>query len=177
MAIVIETVSYYHFGSINFRCDGKALNGKKQHFYRDCKESSRKNLTPRAYCAEFQAQALAAYHERCSQLGVCRTFGIAKQTLTDWLKRAATLPPLKTTLTKAQKGEPLELDELWSLVRQKRNKRRVWLAQCRRTSQIVTYAIGDRSETTCTLLRSRIPKAYKTVFLYTDFWSAYALVL
>ncbi len=29
---------------------------------------------------------LAAYHERCSQRGVCRIFGIAKQTLTDWLK-------------------------------------------------------------------------------------------
>ena len=62
-----------------------------------------------------------------------------------------------------------------------RNKRWVWLAQCRRTRQIVAYAIGDRSEATCALLWSRIPKAYKKGIkkgiLYTDFWSAYALVL
>ncbi len=84
---------------------------------------------------------------------------------------------MKKTLAKAQKGEPLELDELWSFVRQKRNKRWVWLAQCRRTRQIVAYAIGDRSEATCALLWQRIPKAYKKGILYTDFWSAYAKVL
>lgn len=84
---------------------------------------------------------------------------------------------MKTTLAKAHKGEPLELDELWSFVRQRRNKRWVWLAQCRRTRQIVAYAIGDRSETTCALLWSRIPKAYRKGILYTDFWSAYAKVL
>jgi len=84
---------------------------------------------------------------------------------------------LKKTLAKAQKGEPLELDEMWSFVARRKNKRWVWLARCRRTRQIVAYAIGDRSETTCALLWSRIPKAYRRGLLYTDFWSAYALVL
>ena len=92
-------------------------------------------------------------------------------------KKATLLPPLKTTLAKAQKGEPLELDEMWSFVSRRKNKRWVWLAQCRRTRQIIAYAIGDRSEATCALLWSRIPKAYKKGVLYTDFWSAYALVL
>lgn len=85
--MVTETLSCYHCGSINLRRDGKAPNGKQRYFCRDCKKSSRKNPSPRAYSAEFQAQVLAAYHERCSQRGVCRIFGIAKQTLTDWLKR------------------------------------------------------------------------------------------
>ena len=59
----------------------------------------------------------------------------------------------------SQAATVLELDEMqhwlsggWSFVRFRKNKRRVWLAQCRRTRQIVAYAIGDRSETTCHLL-------------------------
>ncbi len=71
----------------------------------------------------------------------------------------------------------LELDELWSFVRFRRNKRWVWLAQCRRTRQIVAYAIGNRDEATCRLLWERIPQAYKRGLCYTDFWSAYAEVL
>jgi len=71
----------------------------------------------------------------------------------------------------------LELDEMWSFVRFRRNKRWIWLAQCRRTRQIVAYAIGDRSETTCRLLWERVPAAYKRGLLYTDFWSAYTEVL
>ena len=66
---------------------------------------------------------------------------------------------------------------MWSFVRFRRNKRWVWLAQCRRTRQIVAYAIGDRSETTCRLLWERVPAAYKRGLLYTDFWSAYTEVL
>ena len=93
--MVIETRSCYHCGSINLRRDGKAPNGKQKYFCRDCKKSSRKNPTPRAYSAEFQAQVLAAYHERCSQRGVCRIFGIAKQTLTDWLKKSRDLAALE----------------------------------------------------------------------------------
>jgi IS1 family transposase len=42
----------------------------------------------------------------------------------------------------------LERDELESFVAEKFFKRWLWLAMCRRTRQIVAYAIGDRSETT-----------------------------
>ncbi len=97
--------------------------------------------------------------------------------LKDNNQKANQLPLLKKTLVKAKKQDVLELDELWSFVQKRQNKRWVWLAQCRRTRQIVAYAVGDRSETTCALLWSRIPKRYKPCLLYTDFWSAYAKVL
>jgi IS1 family transposase len=63
----------------------------------------------------------------------------------------------------------LELDELWSFVRLRRDQRWVWLAQCRRTRQVVAYAIGDRSEATCRLLWGRVPAAYRGGLCYTDF--------
>ena len=84
---------------------------------------------------------------------------------------------MEETLVKYQKGDVLELDELWSFVRRKKDKRWVWLAQCRRTRQIVAYAVGDRSKKTCALLWSRVPEPYKKATLYTDFWDAYKKVL
>ena len=66
---------------------------------------------------------------------------------------------------------------MWSFVFRSKNKRWAWLAQCRRTRQIVAFAIGDRSETTCALLWKRVPKGYKKALLYSDFWEAYQAVL
>jgi insertion element IS1 protein InsB len=87
------------------------------------------------------------------------------------------LPPLETTLAAPQASETLELDELWSFVGQRKTKRWVWLALCRRTRQVVAYAIGNRGKRTCQRLWERIPHGYKTGLLYTDFWDAYAKVL
>ena len=59
----------------------------------------------------------------------------------------------------------------------RKQKRWVWLAQCRRTRQVVAYAIGGRGQRTCRTLWRRVPPAYKRGLLYTDFWRAYAKVL
>jgi len=52
------------------------------------------------------------------------------------------LPSLHETLLPVQATDVLELDELVSLVAEKFFKRWLWLAMCRRTRQIVAYAIG-----------------------------------
>jgi IS1 family transposase len=58
-------------------------------------------------------------------------------------KKAAELPPLEQTLAPpAAAEEILELDELCSFVHEKQRKRWIWLALCRRTRQVVAYAIG-----------------------------------
>ncbi len=94
-------------------------------------------------------------------------------------KKALHRPPLAQTLAPVTPDEPevLELDELWSFVRHKKNKRWIWLAVCRRTRQVVAYAIGDRSEATCRRLWSRVPPAYRHGLLYSDFWQSYQAVL
>ena len=43
----------------------------------------------------------------------------------------------------------LELDEVWSFVLKKENRRWIWVALCRRTRQSVAYFIGDHSEASC----------------------------
>ena len=70
-----------------------------------------------------------------------------------------------------------ELDELWSFVIRKVNQAWLWLALCRRTRQVIAYAIGDRSCKTCQYLWDAIPVAYRAAHCFHDFWEAYAAVL
>lgn len=71
----------------------------------------------------------------------------------------------------------MELDELWSFVLKKAQKRWVWLALCRETRQVVAYYIGDRSEESCRELWERVPEAYRGGHCYSDFWKAYREVV
>jgi hypothetical protein len=52
-----------------------------------------------------------------------------------------THPDLQETLIAPDPAEPtqsvLELDELWSFVRKRVNKRWIWIALCRATRQVV----------------------------------------
>lgn len=75
-------------------------------------------------------------------------------------KKAEDLPPLSETLLPAQKGDVLELDELWSFAGSKVNPRWVWVALCRQTRQVVAYFVGDRSADSARALRARIPPGY-----------------
>ena len=87
------------------------------------------------------------------------------------------MPPLTEALLEPVAEDVLELDELWSFVARRVNKQWVWLALCRRTRQIVAYAVGDRGEVTCRRLWDRLPPGYRRGLCYTDFWKAYALVV
>ena len=122
-------------------------------------------------------RVLRAYQERVSMRGIRRIFGVVAKTLLRWIKAALKqLPALKQTLAPASADDVLELDELWSFVLRKSNKRWVWIALCRRTRQVVAYYIGDRSEKSCRQLWRRIPESYKSCTTYSDFWDAYRQV-
>lgn len=76
----------------------------------------------------------------------------------------------------AQAEDVLEVDEAWSFVAKKIDKRWLWTAICRRTGQIVAFIIGDRSEETCQQLWQVIPQSYRQCQSFSDFWKAYAKV-
>ena len=91
-------------------------------------------------------------------------------------KKADQLTPLAETLVPSVPGDVLELDELWSFVGNKGNKRWIWIALCRRTRQIVAYFIGDRSEESCWRLWQWLPVAYRHCQTFSDFGEAYQIV-
>ena len=73
----------------------------------------------------------------------------------------------------AESEDILELDEVWSFVKRRKNKRWLWIALCRSTKQMVAYFIGDRSEASCEELWQLIPEDYKKLHSYSNFWDAY----
>lgn len=64
-------------------------------------------------------------------------------------KKVARSPSIAETLLQAELEDVLELDEVWSFVHRRSNKRWLWTALCRRTRQIVAAVIGNRSAATC----------------------------
>ena len=48
--------------------------------------------------------------------GIERTFDVACQTVTSWIKKVQKLPELKESLVPSKPDDILELDELWSFV-------------------------------------------------------------
>src|SRR5437660_11777494 len=91
--------------------------------------------------------------------------------------KETTLPELSERLIDPALPAALELDELWSFVLKRANKRWIWIALCRATRQVVAYVIGDRSRATCQKLWEQIPARYRAAHCYSDFWEAYSLVI
>jgi IS1 family transposase len=80
------------------------------------------------------------------------------------------------TLVEAEPDDVLELDEVWTFVYRREDKRWLWTALCRRTLQIVAYVSGDHSAKTCRRLWKLIPENYKRCHSFSDFWEAYAKI-
>ena len=140
----------------------------------DCQRTF--TLSPKGprYDQKFKDQVVTAYQDRMSIRGITRTFGVCYQTVLVWVgEKAATLPAFEATLLPSQKGDVLELDELWSFVQKKTQECWLWIALCRRTRQIVAYPIGDRSQEGAVNLREHVPEDYRRRATRSDFWLAY----
>ena len=162
--------------SINIIKNGHDYKGVQKYHCHDCNAYGTLDKK-RKPDAKTRQQALDAYFERVSMRGVNRIFNVSRYTLARWLLMMfEKLPPLAKTLLKWEPGDVLELDELWSFVLKKSQKRWVWIALCRRTRQVVAFAIGDRNEDTCRRLWNQIPLPYKLCATFSDFWKAYQSV-
>jgi len=162
--------------STNIVRNGTNKCGSAQYYCKDC--GAHRVLEPATgYSAREKRRILDTYKERASLRGLERIFGVARQTVLQWLKDwVRRLPDLKDTLLPPQADDVLELDELWSFVFKKDAKRWLWIALCRRTRQIVAFVIGDRSEKTCRRLWNKIPEPYRSCHSFSDFWDAYQKV-
>ena len=77
------------------------------------------------------------------------------------VRESAHLRAFVDTLLPAQNGDVLELDELWSFVGSKACQLWLWVAQCRRTRQIVGWTLGDRSLQSACDLRAALAPGYR----------------
>ena len=177
MIHITHSYSCPRCASPRLRKNGTDYKGSQKYHCPACGAYGTLGASQRDYPQWFKELVLRAYRERASMRGIARAFRICRQTLARWLVDAATgLPELATTLLPSHADDVLELDELWSFVYKKTEKRWIWIALCRRTRQVVAYYIGDRSEKSCRKLWQRIPAAYKRLTSYSDFWKTYQTV-
>ena len=85
-----------------------------------------------------------------------------------WRRKALFSQP-RITVHPVPESSLLELVELWSFVLKKANQAWIWIALCRKTRQVVSYALGDRSEKTCWKLWEALPEMYRTGHCFT-YW-------
>ena len=130
--------------------------------------------TQTSHSGSKKATSLKVYQERSSMRGIERALGLSRQSFSRWLiAHIQALPPFRQSVLPAEAEDVLELDELWSFVQRKAQKRWLWVALNRRTRQIVAFVIGDRSAQTCRKLWQRIAYEYRQGCSYSDFWQAY----
>ena len=176
--MIKETITYdcNRCGSINIVRNGTNKCGNRQYHCKDC--GAYRVLHPyTGVSPEKRQQVLQAYRERMSLRGAERVFGFSRQSIMKWLLAWVTqLPALTETLLPAETADVLEVDEAWSFVARRQNKRWLWTVLCRRTRQIIAWVIGDHSETTCQRLWETLPVAYRQCSSFSDFWKAYAAV-
>jgi transposase-like protein len=88
--MVTVTVKCRHCGSDNLLRNGLTRNGKQRYHCKDCNRSSRDNPQPIGYSEAERLEILRAYEERSSLRGLTRTFGVARNTVSSWLKKKPT---------------------------------------------------------------------------------------
>jgi insertion element IS1 protein InsB len=177
--MIEETITYScrSCDSTDIIRNGRNKCGNEQYHCKSC--GCYRVLRPqKRYTEERKAEILQGCRERMSLRGVQRVFGVCRKTVLRWIEqRVAELSSVSQTVLPASEQDVLELDEVVTFVSEKFFKRWLWTALCRRTRQIVAYAIGDRSETTARLVWQAIPEPYRICPVYTDDYNVYPLIV
>ena len=92
-----------HCGGTNIVRNGLTNNGKQRYLCNDCGRRSRDDPQPNDYTAEERETILRAYHERSSLRGLSRTFGVARNTVTSWLKKSGEAPEVERDARRARR--------------------------------------------------------------------------
>ncbi len=110
-----------HCGSSDLVSNGhNQKNGKQKYHCKSCDKYGTLDAALR-YSEERKEEILKAYFERPSMRGIERVFGVARQTVSTWLKQAAEKQPnLEATLEDVpSEQDVLEYDELQHFVKKK----------------------------------------------------------
>ncbi len=85
--MITKEIRCYHCSGEHIVKNGVAPNGKQKYRCKDCGKQSREQPSPNGYPEERKEEILRAYEERSSLRGLSRTFGVARNTVSRWLKK------------------------------------------------------------------------------------------
>jgi insertion element IS1 protein InsB len=125
-----------------------------------------------------------ALKERLSLRATCRVFGVSLNWLQSfahvfWEQTPADLglsPQLIGQVRKLQVFG-IQADELWSFVKEKANKRWVWVAYDPVHRLVVAYHIGGRGVEAAKKFWNKIPRLLRVCNFETDDWEAYKSII
>ncbi len=83
------TLKCIHCGSNKLARNGLTQNGKQRFLCSDCGRRSREHPQPNGYTPQERETILRAYHQHSSLRGLTRTFGVARNTVSEWLKKSS----------------------------------------------------------------------------------------
>ena len=148
-----------HCNSEDICRNGHDYKGAQKYHCHRCKSYGTLHAR-QGYREEEKELILRAYQERASMRGVERIFGTVRQTLPRWIQeKAAKLPAMEATLLAAEPDDVLELDELWSFVRTKRNQRWSGLPSVVEPDRSSPASSATAAPTVAWLCASSSPKA------------------
>jgi insertion element IS1 protein InsB len=123
--------------------------------------------------------------EKISPHGICRAVGISLRWLMDCMVTCFAAAP--THLHAQLLGHPREVivrhleaeaDEVCSFLRQKANKRWVWIAMDKQTRQTMAFHVGDRSRDSAKQSWANLPAVYRErATFFTDQYDVYKDVI
>jgi insertion element IS1 protein InsB len=128
------------------------------------------------FVSDFQLELVdSLLIERLSLRGICRVVKISLCWLIKYINRLYEKQPDHLNYRIPNSPEinlqliDCELDEMWSFVHIKKNKKWIWIAQCRKTRQVVAFYVGDRSRDSVRELWKIIPSNLrKKGYFYSD---------
>ncbi len=85
--MVLHAVPCPSCQSLHLVRNGRMPDGRQRYLCRDCGRRSNEAPRTNAYTEEERATILRAYQERASLRGLTRTFGVARNTVSAWVKK------------------------------------------------------------------------------------------
>ena len=98
--------------------------------------------------------------------GLRSTFGVSRTTVSIWIKKKELsfrlcVPPCSPRSQRIPLPRCWNWTNGWLVCAQKGHDSWMWIVLCRKTRQVVAYAVGDRSKQTCQRLWEAIPQEYR----------------
>jgi len=103
--MVTKQITCRHCSSSEITCHGLTTNGKQRYLCHGCGRYSRERPQPNGYTEQARDMILRAYDERSSLRGLTRTFGVARNTVTGWLKKREATAAASSHAGRARPGK------------------------------------------------------------------------
>jgi IS1 family transposase/transposase-like protein len=159
--------------------NGSIHNGKPRFRCRQCGRQFAEHPENKIISEETRAIVERLLPEKTPLAGIAGTARVSERWLQSYVSdKYENIQKVVTVTEKPNGCLAIECDEMWSFVRNKKNKYWIWLAKDVYTKVIVGAYVGNRDREGAMGLWNSMPGVYRQyVVIFTYFWKSYNEVL